>query len=428
MVVLAGQGAAVGPRARHGDEVAGLHVGRQVLVEHDDVTALAVPSDDPRQHRPGLGPAIGQGARVVGLVQRRARVVAHAAVDRDVGAGVAAAELDGLDRAHLVQGERAGPDDGATGLDRDPGQRAEVAVTDGLELAFEDAGHLACQRARRERGVLRGVGDAVPAAEVDLGTVVTVFVGDAGMQRDEPVSGHLEAAGVEDLAADVAVQAEQVEDVRAGEDARGRLERLTTGEAEAELLVLVTGGDELVGVRLDTHGHAHHDGGDDPELGGDHRDALDLLEGVDDDSAHPVGQCRPDLRDALVVAVEADPLTGELHPLISPAKVISVMADPDEKTASVIVPDYQLSLAIGKEGQNARLAARLTGYKIDIKNETQAIESGELPENYMELSEGVYEEEYDDDAEEFDVENTADAEYDDDDAEITFDEVEDTEE
>ena len=113
---------------------------------------------------------------------------------------------------------------------------------------------------------------------------------------------------------------------------------------------------------------------------------------------------------------------------LSPAKVISVMADPDEKTASVIVPDYQLSLAIGKEGQNARLAARLTGYKIDIKNETQAIESGELPENYMELSEGVYEEEYDDDAEEFDVENTADAEYDEDDTEITFDEVEDTEE
>ena len=112
---------------------------------------------------------------------------------------------------------------------------------------------------------------------------------------------------------------------------------------------------------------------------------------------------------------------------LSPAKVISVMADPDEKTASVIVPDYQLSLAIGKEGQNARLAARLTGYKIDIKNETQAIESGELPENYMELSEGVYEEEYDNDAEEFD-ENTADAEYDEDDAEITFDEVEDTEE
>ena len=86
---------------------------------------------------------------------------------------------------------------------------------------------------------------------------------------------------------------------------------------------------------------------------------------------------------------------------LSPAKVISVMADPDEKMASVIVPDYQLSLAIGKEGQNARLAARLTGYKIDIKSETQAIESGELPEDYMEqmqmMEEGYedgYEEEY----------------------------------
>ena len=63
---------------------------------------------------------------------------------------------------------------------------------------------------------------------------------------------------------------------------------------------------------------------------------------------------------------------------LSPAKVITVLADPDEKDALVIVPDYQLSLAIGKEGQNARLAARLTGYKIDIKSETQARESGDF--------------------------------------------------
>ncbi len=63
---------------------------------------------------------------------------------------------------------------------------------------------------------------------------------------------------------------------------------------------------------------------------------------------------------------------------LSPAKVVSVMADPDEKIAKVIVPDYQLSLAIGKEGQNARLAARLTGFKIDIKSETQAREEGDF--------------------------------------------------
>lgn len=52
-------------------------------------------------------------------------------------------------------------------------------------------------------------------------------------------------------------------------------------------------------------------------------------------------------------------------------RVVSVTVDIEEKSALVVVPDYQLSLAIGKEGQNARLAAKLTGYKIDIKSETQ---------------------------------------------------------
>lgn len=64
---------------------------------------------------------------------------------------------------------------------------------------------------------------------------------------------------------------------------------------------------------------------------------------------------------------------------LSPAKVISVEVNPEEKSAKVIVPDYQLSLAIGREGQNARLAARLTGYKIDIKSESQA---GSYEEDY----------------------------------------------
>ena len=56
---------------------------------------------------------------------------------------------------------------------------------------------------------------------------------------------------------------------------------------------------------------------------------------------------------------------------LSPAKVVSVTVNTEEKSAEVVVPDYQLSLAIGKEGQNARLAARLTNYKIDIKSESQ---------------------------------------------------------
>ena len=77
---------------------------------------------------------------------------------------------------------------------------------------------------------------------------------------------------------------------------------------------------------------------------------------------------------------------------LSPAKVISVIADADEKSAKVVVPDYQLSLAIGKEGQNARLAARLTGFKIDIKSETQARESGDFYDDYDEEHEEAEEE------------------------------------
>ncbi len=61
---------------------------------------------------------------------------------------------------------------------------------------------------------------------------------------------------------------------------------------------------------------------------------------------------------------------------LSPAKVLDVQVIEEEKKARVIVPDYQLSLAIGKEGQNARLAAKLTGWKIDIKSESQAQEAG----------------------------------------------------
>ena len=82
---------------------------------------------------------------------------------------------------------------------------------------------------------------------------------------------------------------------------------------------------------------------------------------------------------------------------LSPAKVISVIADADEKSAKVVVPDYQLSLAIGKEGQNARLAARLTGFKIDIKSETQARESGDFFDYEEDYDDEYYDDEYYDD-------------------------------
>lgn len=122
-----------------------------------------------------------------------------------------------------------------------------------------------------------------------------------------------------------------------------------------------------------------------------------------DQNVDPVGAC-VGLNGARVNAI-VNELRGEkidiinwddnpaylIENALSPAKVICVVADEDSKEAQVIVPDYQLSLAIGKEGQNARLAARLTGFKIDIKSETQARESGlldELESGYEEGFEG----------------------------------------
>ena len=105
-----------------------------------------------------------------------------------------------------------------------------------------------------------------------------------------------------------------------------------------------------------------------------------------DPNVDPVGAC-VGINGARVNAIVND-LKGEkidiitwsddpavlIENALSPSNVISVDVDPEEKSARVVVPDYQLSLAIGKEGQNARLAAKLTGYKIDIKSESQAAE------------------------------------------------------
>ena len=128
-----------------------------------------------------------------------------------------------------------------------------------------------------------------------------------------------------------------------------------------------------------------------------------------DPNVDPVGAC-VGMNGARVNAIvnelrgeKIDIITWDENPAIliqnalSPAKVISVIADADEKSAKVVVPDYQLSLAIGKEGQNARLAARLTGFKIDIKSETQARELGLFDD--MDFGEEGFEGEYEKDVE-----------------------------
>ena len=145
-----------------------------------------------------------------------------------------------------------------------------------------------------------------------------------------------------------------------------------------------------------------------------------------DKNVDPVGAC-VGLNGARVNAIVND-LKGEkidiinwnedpcvfIENALSPSKVVSVAVDVEEKSAEVVVPDYQLSLAIGKEGQNARLAARLTGYKIDIKSESQAAQeaakASEEPEtDDFEIEEDLFDnEEINDDFTE-DVEDTEEA-------------------
>ena len=127
-----------------------------------------------------------------------------------------------------------------------------------------------------------------------------------------------------------------------------------------------------------------------------------------DPNVDPVGACVGlngarvsavvnELRGEKIDIVNWDENPGNLiQNALSPAKIVAVFADPDEKTAKVVVPDYQLSLAIGKEGQNARLAARLTGYKIDIKSETQAKDApGFRYEDYVDDYEDETEDDFD---------------------------------
>lgn len=137
-----------------------------------------------------------------------------------------------------------------------------------------------------------------------------------------------------------------------------------------------------------------------------------------DPNVDPVGAC-VGLNGARVNAIVND-LRGEkidiimysddpavlIENALSPSSVVSVDVDPEEKKARVVVPDYQLSLAIGKEGQNVRLAAKLTGYKIDIKSESQAAELSEeldFSDDYEEdfyddLPEDGYDDNYSDDS------------------------------
>lgn len=121
-----------------------------------------------------------------------------------------------------------------------------------------------------------------------------------------------------------------------------------------------------------------------------------------DDKIDPIGACVgpkgsrvknivDELGDEKIDIIKySDDFAEFISASLSPSKVVKVEVDEDEKSALVVVPDYQLSLAIGKDGQNARLAAKLTGWKIDIKSESQYEE---------ELANGVYDKKDEDELE-----------------------------
>ena len=155
---------------------------------------------------------------------------------------------------------------------------------------------------------------------------------------------------------------------------------------------------------------------------------------AEDPNVDPVGACVgvngsrvsnivDELRGEKIDIINWDENPGNLiRNALSPAKIVAVFADPEEKTAKVVVPDFQLSLAIGREGQNARLAAKLTGYKIDIKSETQAkdapgfryedyFDDDEYEEGFDEYEEDGYDSEEEDGVEEA-FETEEDADYD----------------
>lgn len=145
-----------------------------------------------------------------------------------------------------------------------------------------------------------------------------------------------------------------------------------------------------------------------------------------DPNVDPVGAC-VGLNGARVNAIVND-LRGEkidiimhsddpavlIENALSPSSVISVDVDPEEKKARVVVPDYQLSLAIGKEGQNVRLAAKLTGYKIDIKSESQAAQLEEeldFADDYEEDSFDEIEEDLFEDADNYEDDSAEASDY-----------------
>ena len=262
-------------------------------------------ADHAAAHHRRLRDAVCHGGGVPGPVECRADVVGHAAVDGDVAAAGAVGEERVLDHAHPVEGHGGGAHHGAPGLHGDPRDLDAQAVAGRAHSAGDGARRLDGGGGDR---VDARVGDAHPAAQVDLGQRSAHTGPDLRGELADDAGGLLECGGALDLAANVAVQAAQLQ-VGAGRDGGHDLVELAVEGAHAELLVLVPGGDVLVAAGVHAGLDPDHDAGGGAQAGGDRLDLGDLVQGVDEDPlnalAVPGLQGGLDLGVELVVAVQA---------------------------------------------------------------------------------------------------------------------------
>ena len=188
MVVVGCHRTAVRTRGRHRHQVAGCHVAGQELILDHDVTCFAVLAHDPREDRGRVRATRCESGGIVGIVEGGANVVAHPAVDRDVGPSRTAVEGDLLDGADVIDSAHGGPDDRSARLDRQP--RFDHA--EGPALVLDDRADLSGQLIGIGGVVLRRVGDTEATTESHLRHLETELLMDSRVQRQHSSSRDLE--------------------------------------------------------------------------------------------------------------------------------------------------------------------------------------------------------------------------------------------
>ena len=368
VVVVAREREAVGAGRGDGEQVAGRDVARQVLGVDDDVARLAVLADHAREHGCRVALARGDACRELRAVERRARVVAHAAVDAHVEAGRVVVQRDGLGRADLVERHARLPDDGAAGFEREIRHRDAAHGA----LAGDGVGDAGGELLDGRGVVGRGVRDAESPAEVEDGDARRRRGARRGVRRGAPPTpGTRAVPKIWDPMwqwSPTKARPGTVADPRDG--GRGILKR------EAELLILVRRREEVVRLGVDAAVDPQQHALRDAAALDDRREALDLDRAVDDDGADAGLDGPLELGDALVVAVEAQSrrvgTRGECHRELARRADVdgeSLLGDPaddlggQERLARVVDPRLH-AVEGGRGPERVERAARVLAHLV----------------------------------------------------------------